>query len=61
MTGDVLPPAMELDLEALELAEVRFARLRRPAHDDRWEDHAWEVSTRIDLVIAARRELADER
>ena len=55
MTGDDLPRGMALDLEALDAADAAFARLERPRHDDPWEALEWEATTRVELVVAARR------
>ena len=58
MSDETLPPPMELDLAALEAADAAFERLERPAPDDPWELLAWEATTRVDLLLKARAELA---
>ena len=61
MRDDPIPAGMELDLAALEAADAAFDELERPPSDDPWEVLAWEASTRIDLVVNARAELARSR
>jgi hypothetical protein len=52
---------MARDLVALETAETRFLEVPRPRYEDRWEMHAWELATRIDLLVSARAELEERR
>jgi hypothetical protein len=54
VSGDDLPRGMELDLDALAAADVAFSRLERPPHENPWDALAWEATTRVDLVVAAR-------
>lgn len=61
MSSDPLSPGMARDLVALETAETRFLEVPRPHHEDRWEMYAWELATRIDLLVSARAELEERR